>query len=144
MDCIVWEWIVGSVVGLVDKPSLFGHPPDYCAVQSPPESPLGHVPPRAPTGSPLKSPQNYCAPPTSRVARDHRPLQNNALSRNMTTHMLCKAILDLVEAECTEQSTEEGKQQSRVNEEVDTNHPSCVHHSHLTFVSAASIHVLTL
>ena len=100
---------------------------------------LGH-----PTGSPLKSPQNYCAPPTSRVARDHRPLQNNALSRNMTTHMLCKAILDLVEAECTEQSTEEGKQQSRVKKEVDTNHPSCVHRSHLTCVSAASIHVLTL
>ena len=41
-NCIVWEWIVGSVLGSAGKPSLFGDLGDYCAVQSPPESPLGH------------------------------------------------------------------------------------------------------
>ena len=38
MDCVVW--IVGSVVGWVGKPSLFGDGRQII-VQPPPESPLG-------------------------------------------------------------------------------------------------------
>ena len=56
----MWEWIVGSVLGSAGKPSLFGDLGDYCAVQLPPESPLGHPPhmghlthpPPTPHGSP--------------------------------------------------------------------------------------------
>ena len=55
--------------------------------------PLATSHPDHPAGSPLKSPQNYCAPPTSRVGRDQRAVQNNALCRNITTHALQRAIL---------------------------------------------------
>ena len=54
--CIVWEWIMGSVVGSAGKPSLFGELGDYCAVKSPPESPLGHPAYVTPPGHPPRSP----------------------------------------------------------------------------------------